>query len=129
MSSRTAHEEKLTTPADRAALFSALGAESRVRIIELLSGDTLCVAALAHLAGISAGAVSQHLRVLRSAGLVESERHGYYVHYRLAPGAAKLLRAAVAALTDPEAGRRARASLDRCLRTRNCKVKSARKEN
>jgi DNA-binding transcriptional ArsR family regulator len=43
----------------------------------------LCVGALAGLLGVSPSAVSQHLAVLRSAGLVIDERRGYFVHYRL----------------------------------------------
>ena len=43
----------------------------------------LCVNALAHRLGITQSAVSQHLRVLRQAGLVNSERRGSFVHYRL----------------------------------------------
>ena len=72
-----------------ARLFRALAVEKRVEIIRLLSERTLCVGALSRLLGISAGAVSQHLRILRDAGLVEADRRGYYVHYALAPGAAE----------------------------------------
>jgi len=91
----------------QAALFAALAAESRVRIVQLLSKHVLCVNALARLTGISAGAVSQHLRVLRQAGLVEPERRGYFVHYRLAPAAARLLNKAVADVLKPKKGARA----------------------
>ena len=41
----------------------------------------LCVNALAHRLGVSQSAVSQHLRVLRQAGLVHGVRHGAFVHY------------------------------------------------
>ena len=90
----------------RAALFNALSAESRVRIVQLLSKDTLCVGALSVSTGISAGAVSQHLRILRSAGLVRSERRGYFIHYRLAPGAVRLLGRAVSDVLKPKKGAR-----------------------
>ena len=43
----------------------------------------LCVNALAHRLGVTQSAVSQHLRVLRQVGLVNGERHGAFVHYRL----------------------------------------------
>lgn len=43
----------------------------------------LCVNALAHKLGITQSAVSQHLRVLRQAGLVNSERRGSFAHYTL----------------------------------------------
>jgi len=60
-----------------------LSVPSRVRIIELLKERALCVGALAARLGITQGAVSQHLRVLRDNGLVAAERRGYFVHYRL----------------------------------------------
>ena len=67
----------------------ALSVENRVKIIRRLAERSLCVGALANLLGVSAGAVSQHLRVLRDAGLVEADRRGYFTHYRLAPNACK----------------------------------------
>jgi DNA-binding transcriptional ArsR family regulator len=90
----------------QAAVFAALAVESRVRIVQLLAKDTFCVGALSRLTGISAGAVSQHLRVLKSAGLVEPERRGYFVHYRLAPGAAPMLGKAVSDILKPKKGAR-----------------------
>jgi DNA-binding transcriptional ArsR family regulator len=100
----------------QAALFAALSTESRVRIVQLLSKDTLCVGALSRSTGISAGAVSQHLRILRSAGLVQSERRGYFIHYRLTPGAAGRLRTALAAVVNPKRGARACATKALCVR-------------
>jgi DNA-binding transcriptional ArsR family regulator len=64
-------------------IFKALSVETRVRIVQLLKEDVLCVGALAARLDISSAAVSQHLRVLREAGLVIPEKRGYYVHYRL----------------------------------------------
>jgi DNA-binding transcriptional ArsR family regulator len=66
-----------------ARIFKALSAEPRVRIVQLLTGRALCVGALSARLDITQGAVSQHLRILRDAGLVVSEKRGYYVHYRL----------------------------------------------
>ena len=66
-----------------AAIGKVLSAEVRVRIIELLRGRVLCVGALSARLGVTQGAVSQHLRVLRTAGLVAAEKRGYFVHYRL----------------------------------------------
>ena len=102
----------------QAALFSTLSSESRVHIMQLLSNDTLCVGALSRSTGISAGAVSQHLRILHSAGLVEPERRGYYIHYRLAPGAAGLLRATLAAVLNPKKGTTSCVPRSRCARNR-----------
>jgi len=55
----------------------------RVRIVQLLKGRALCVNVLAQRLDITQSAVSQHLHVLRQAGLVIDEKRGYYVHYRL----------------------------------------------
>jgi len=88
------------TAETQAELFAALSTESRVRIVQLLASDVFCVGALSRLTGISAGAVSQHLRVLKSAGLVEPQRRGYFIHYRLAPGAARRLRTALATVVN-----------------------------
>ena len=61
----------------------ALAVETRVQILEQLRGGALCVGALAARVNVTQGAVSQHLRILRDAGLVSPERRGYFIHYRL----------------------------------------------
>ena len=61
----------------------ALAAPVRLRILRLLRGRALCVNALAARLDVTQGAVSQHLRILRQAGIVLGEKRGYYVHYRL----------------------------------------------
>jgi DNA-binding transcriptional ArsR family regulator len=43
----------------------------------------LCVNALTRRLGVTQSAVSQHLRVLRQAGLVQGQRRGSFVHYSL----------------------------------------------
>ncbi|MFH1084428.1 MAG: metalloregulator ArsR/SmtB family transcription factor [Chloroflexota bacterium] len=70
-----------------ATLFAALADKTRFRLVEVLArqprGGALCVGALARRLGISQPAVSQHLQVLRSVGLVYSVRRGPRVHYYL----------------------------------------------
>jgi len=66
-----------------ARLLKVLSVENRTRIVELLKGRALCVGALAARLNVTQGAVSQHLRIMRDAGLVIDEKRGYYVHYRL----------------------------------------------
>jgi DNA-binding transcriptional ArsR family regulator len=61
----------------------ALSSPARLRIIELLKDRALCVNALTAQLGITQGAVSQHLRVLRESGFVVPEKRGYFVHYTL----------------------------------------------
>ena len=45
----------------------------------------ICVNGLAAELGITQSAVSQHLKILRQAGFVRSERKGYFIHYGLNP--------------------------------------------
>lgn len=75
----------------------ALSDPSRLKIMKLLeSREALCVCELTAALGLSQPTVSKHLRLLEGAGLVESERAGAWVNYRLprspeAPYAAELL--------------------------------------
>jgi DNA-binding transcriptional ArsR family regulator len=63
-------------------VFKALSVETRLKIIELLKWHgPLGVTAIAELLDVTPSAVSQHLRVLRQAGLVDRERKGYSVPY------------------------------------------------
>jgi DNA-binding transcriptional ArsR family regulator len=64
-------------------LFKALSDPTRVQIITHLATGDLCVGALAHRIGVTHSAVSQHLRILREARLVDSAKRGYWVHYSL----------------------------------------------
>ena len=73
----------MANPKTVARIFKVLSVETRVRIVQLLKRRSLCVNALACRLGISAAAVSQHLRILRAANLVEADKRGYFVHYRL----------------------------------------------
>jgi len=73
----------MTRTEELARVFKVLSVESRVRIVQLLKSRVLCVNALAKLLDISPAAVSQHLRILRDAGIVIAEKRGYFVHYRL----------------------------------------------
>jgi DNA-binding transcriptional ArsR family regulator len=66
-----------------ARVLKVLAVGTRVKIVELLKGRALCVGALASQLDVTQGAVSQHLRVMRDAGLVIDEKRGYFVHYRL----------------------------------------------
>ena len=62
-------------------ILKGLADGTRFKIIDLLLKYDLCVGALAHHLGISKAAVSQHLQVLRKAGLVKGEKRGYWTHY------------------------------------------------
>jgi DNA-binding transcriptional ArsR family regulator len=79
-------------------IYKALGDPTRLRLLKLLTDQTLvfcggacdgsnflCVGALAQKLTITQSAVSQHLRILRQAGLVQSERRGAFMHYSISP--------------------------------------------
>jgi DNA-binding transcriptional ArsR family regulator len=91
-----------------AEIFKALSDPTRLRLVKLLSecspgegmavecwGGPLCVKALAHELGVTQSAVSQHLRVLRQAGLVRGVRRGPFVHYSLAQDGLERYKAAL----------------------------------
>lgn len=66
-----------------AELFKIFCVDKRIEIIEYLKKGSMCVNSLANSLKISPSAVSQHLRILKSAGLVEDERRGYFICYSL----------------------------------------------
>lgn len=63
------------------SILKGLADKNRFQIIDLLLKHDFCVGALAHSLGISKAAVSQHLQILRKAGLVRGEKRGYWTHY------------------------------------------------
>jgi len=73
----------LADPEKQSRIFKVLSVGTRVRMIELLKHRSLCVNALARALEITPAAVSQHLRVLRDVGIVQAEKKGYFVHYRV----------------------------------------------
>ena len=68
---------------ESADLFKILSVDKRIEIIELLKKEAMNVNSMAEALGISSSAVSQHLRVLKSAGMVRDERRGYWIYYSL----------------------------------------------
>jgi ArsR family transcriptional regulator len=57
----------------------------RARIVALLADEALCTCHLVEETGARQTNISNHLRVLREAGLVDTEPHGRYTYYRLRP--------------------------------------------
>lgn len=66
-----------------AATFSVLGDPTRVRLLDALAQQEMCVCELAEIVDSSESAVSHQLRLLRSLRLVRSRRSGRLVFYRL----------------------------------------------
>ncbi len=69
---------------DVVAIAKALGDETRLRALLALRGGERCVCQLVELLGLANSTVSKHMSVLKQAGLVESEKRGRWVYYRLA---------------------------------------------
>ncbi len=99
------------TSAPPTAVLKALAETNRWRIVELLSCEELCVCHLAEDLELSQPLVSHHLRVLRDAGLVESEKYRQWTYYRLRRDVLEALGAQLGALTSccPAPGERQRA--------------------
>jgi len=64
-------------------IIRAMGDPKRFRLLQLMSQRGYCVGALAHASGLSESSVSQHLKILREAGLVYGMKRGYYTHYQV----------------------------------------------
>ena len=74
--------------------FAALADPTRLAIVRELAGaDQVCACDFTSCCDVRQPTVSHHLRVLREAGVIESERRGTWIYYRLAPAAADRLRA------------------------------------
>ncbi|MBP2456518.1 DNA-binding transcriptional ArsR family regulator [Clavibacter michiganensis] len=67
-----------------ADLFKVLSSSARLGLLGLLAARRMTVSELVEESGLSQPLVSQHLRVLRSSGLVTVERDGRIAHYEVA---------------------------------------------
>lgn len=68
----------------KAELFKVLGVDTRIRIIEMLKQKgPLGAKEMSEMLGVTPSAVSQHLKILKHAGLVRNERKGYWIPYRI----------------------------------------------
>ena len=78
---------RVPSPPSVASQFALLADPLRLSIVESLSREQLCTCHLVEITGARQTAISNHLRLLREAGVVVSEPEGRYTWYRLAPGA------------------------------------------
>ncbi|MFG6193352.1 ArsR/SmtB family transcription factor [Nonomuraea sp. JJY05] len=85
--------------AEMARVFKALGDPIRLRLLSLIGahesgrqiGDGVCVCELAVVFEVTAPTISHHLKVLREAGLIDSQRRGTWVYYWIIPATLKRL--------------------------------------
>lgn len=82
---------------DAASLLKAAADPHRLTILATLAraGEEVCVCEFTETLPLNQPTVSHHLRILRDAGLVEAERRGTWVYYRLASNAHARLSAAL----------------------------------
>ena len=85
-----------TVAFDMERFFQALGDTTRLRLLNLMGTQELCVCYFVEVLGQAQPKISRHLAYLRSAGLVAARREGTWMHYRIVPpphaGPAKILR-------------------------------------
>jgi ArsR family transcriptional regulator len=98
-------------------LFQGLSDRTRLRLLNLMADQEVCVCYFVEILGLSQPVISRHLAYLRRRGLVTSRREGKWMHYRIAPlastFAAQLLSVVLNCLASDAAMRRERAQLTR----------------
>ncbi|MGW6268375.1 ArsR/SmtB family transcription factor [Streptomyces sp. NPDC055060] len=87
-----------------AKVFKALGDPVRLRLLSMIAsreGGEICVCELTPAFDLSQPTISHHLKLLKQAGLIDSERRGTWVHYRLLPATTDKLAAVLARRAAP----------------------------
>jgi len=89
-----------TAAAGLARMFKALADPVRLRLVSLIGahqGGEVCVCELTEAFELTQPTISHHLKVLREAGIIDSERRGTWVYYRLEPAALERMGALLSA--------------------------------
>ena len=63
--------------------FRSLADRTRLRLINMMGDDEVCVCFFVEILGLSQPVISRHLAYLRRAGLVAARREGKWMHYRI----------------------------------------------
>jgi ArsR family transcriptional regulator len=97
--------------------FQALGDNTRLRLLNLIGDQEICVCYFVEILGGPQPKVSRHLAYLRSAGIVTARREGKWMHYRIVMpphiGAAQILRQTLGWLKDDKTMQSDRARLSK----------------
>jgi ArsR family transcriptional regulator len=107
--------------------FQALGDNTRLRLLNLMGDQEICVCYFVEILGQPQPKISRHLAYLRSAGIVATRREGKWMHYRIVMpphiGAAQVLRQTLAWMGEDKAMQADRARLSRaCCAPRKSSV-------
>ncbi|MCK4511762.1 winged helix-turn-helix transcriptional regulator [bacterium] len=87
------------------SILKALANEARLKIVHHLDNGESCVCDLVELVGLDQSTVSKHLAVLKAAAIVDRERRGHHIYYRLvAPCVLDFIACAAAVAADRGAG-------------------------
>lgn len=107
----------MATPFSTERFFQALGDNTRLRLLNLMGEQEICVCYLVEILGQSQPKISRHLAYLRRAGIVAARREGKWMHYRIVMppniGAAQLLRQTLAWLRENRSMQADRARLSK----------------
>jgi ArsR family transcriptional regulator len=108
---------------DLERFFQALGDRTRLRLLNLMGEQEICVCYFVEILDSPQPKISRHLAYLRNAGIVTARREGKWMHYRIVMpphiGAALILRQTLAALKEEKAMQADRARLEKAC----CKPK------
>jgi ArsR family transcriptional regulator, arsenate/arsenite/antimonite-responsive transcriptional repressor len=95
--------------------FQALGDNTRLRLLNLMGDQEVCVCYFVEILGSPQPKISRHLAYLRSAGIVSARREGKWMHYRIVMpphiGAAQILQQTLGWLKEEKAMQADRARL------------------
>ena len=97
--------------------FQALGDNTRLRLLNLMGEQEICVCYFVEVLGHPQPKISRHLAYLRSAGIVSARREGKWMHYRMVMpphiGAAQILKQTIDWLKEDKAMRADRTKLSK----------------
>ncbi len=103
-------------------IFKALTDETRLRIINLLKKDELCVCEIESILGITQSNASRHLNKLRNAGIINYQKKSQWVYYRLDKNFLKNNRSLIDYILSKTA------AMNNCIKDINC-LKNYKKRN
>jgi ArsR family transcriptional regulator len=102
---------------DKELFFRALADRTRLRLLNLLRGDEVCVCFFVEILKTNQPKISRHLAYLRRAGIVGARREGQWMHYRVAEpadaDAARVLKDTLSWLANDKEMQRDRERLER----------------
>lgn len=95
------------TTYDMEQFFQALGDKTRLRLLNLMGEQEVCVCYFVEILDAPQPKISRHLAYLRKAGIVSARREGKWMHYRIVMpphiGATQILRQTLASLKEEKA--------------------------